>query len=167
VDSRKLSERGRFKLFGRKSRAEKLRKEARSRSLGSGLSLVAAFSGARPIAERLLYDDDLRDNIRTLIDSARKITDEVSDENPTDFVAKLWDDPKLRKEVEAVVGAVQEGASRIRGQRVRSSRGGGRSGKLLLILLLAGGAFLFLSPKTGPEARRIAKDIFGSLRSGT
>jgi hypothetical protein len=161
-----MSGRGRFVLFGRKSRAEKLREEARSRSLGSGLSLAAAFSGARPIAERLLYDDDLRDNIRTLIDSARKITDEVSDENPTDFVAKLWDDPKLRKEVEAVVEAVQEGARRIRGQRVRSG-GGGRSGKLLLILLLAGGAFLFLSPKTGPETRRIAKDIFGSLRSGT
>ena len=153
-------------MFGRKSRAEKLREEARSRSLGSGLSLAAAFSGAKPIAERLLYDDHLRDNIRTLIDSARKITDEVSDENPTDFVAKLWDDPKLRKEVEAVVEAVQEGARRIRGQRVRSG-GGGRFGKLLLILLLAGGAFLFLSPKTGPEARRIAKDIFGSLRSGT
>ena len=155
-------------MFGRRSRAEKLKKEARNRSLGSGVSLAAALSGAKPVAERLLYDDDLRDNIRTLIDAARKIADEVSDENPTDFVARLWDDPKLRKEVEAVVGAVQEGSSRIRGQRVRSGGGGGgRFGKLLLLLLLAGGAFLFLSPKTGPEARRIAKEVFGALRSGT
>ena len=151
-------------MFGRKSRAEKLKKEARNRSLVSGLSLAAAFSGARPVAERLLYDDDLRDNIRTLLESARKIMDEVSDEEPTEIVTRLWDDPKLRKEVESAVEAVQEGTRRIQGRRVR---GGGRSRKFLLLLLLAGVAFLFLSPQTGSEARRVAGDIYGSLRSGT
>lgn len=150
-------------MFGRKSRAEKLKKEARNRSLISGVSMAAALSGARPVAERLLYDDDLRDNIRTLLESARKILDEVSDEEPTEIVARLWDDPKLRREVESAVGAVQEGTRRIQGRRVR----GGRSGKFLLLLLLAGVAFLFLSPQTGSEARRIAGDIYGSLRSGT
>ena len=151
-------------MFGRRSRAEKVKKEARNRSLGTGVTLAAALSGARPVAERLLYDDDLRDNIRTLIESARKILDEVSDEEPTEIVTKLWDDPKLRREIEAAVEAAQEGAKRMRGQRVR---GGGRSGKLLLLLLLAGGAFLFLSPQTGPQARRIAGDVVGSLRSGS
>jgi hypothetical protein len=151
-------------LFGRRSRAEKLKKEARNRSLVSGATLATAFGGARPIAERLLYDDDLRDNVRTLIESARNILDEVSDEEPTEIVAKLWDDKKLRKEIETAVEAVQEGSRRVRGQRVRS---GGRSGKFLLLLLLAGGAFLFLSPQTGPEARRIAGDVVGSLRSGS
>ena len=87
-------------MFGRKSRAEKLKKEARNRSLVSGVSMAAALSGARPVAERLLYDDDLRDNVRILIESARKILDEVSDEEPTEIVTKLWDDRKLRKEIE-------------------------------------------------------------------
>ena len=151
-------------MFGRESRAEKLKKEARNRSLVSGVSMAAALSGARPVAERLLYDDDLRDNIRTLLESARRILDEVSDEEPTEIVARLWDDPKLRREVESAVAAVQEGTRRIQGRRVRSGR---RSGRFLLLLLLAGGAFLFLSPQTGPEARRIAGDIYGSLRSGT
>ena len=151
-------------MFGRRSRAEKLKKEARNRSLVSGATLATAFGGARPIAERLLYDDDLRDNVRTLIESARNILDEVSDEEPTEIVAKLWDDKKLRREIETAVEALQEGTRRVRGQRVRS---GGRSAKLLLVLLLAGGAFLFLSPQTGPEARRIAGDVFGSLRSGS
>jgi hypothetical protein len=151
-------------LFGRESRAEKLKKEARNRSLVSGVSMAAALSGARPVAERLLYDDDLRDNIRTLLESARRILDEVSDEEPTEIVARLWDDPKLRREVESAVAAVQEGTRRIQGRRVRSGR---RSGRFLLLLLLAGGAFLFLSPQTGPEARRIAGDVYGSLRSGT
>jgi uncharacterized membrane-anchored protein YjiN (DUF445 family) len=149
-------------LFRRKSRAKRLKAEAQGGSLGA--ALLGAYGGARPVAERLLYDDDLRDNVRILIESARKILDEVSDEEPTEIVTKLWDDRKLRKEIETAVEAAQEGYKRVRGQRVR---GGGRSGKLLLLLLLGGGAFLFLNPSTGPEARRIAGDIFGAFRSGT
>jgi hypothetical protein len=155
---------GRFSLFGRKSRAEKLREQAESNSLVPMAALSAAFAGARPVLERLLYDDDLRDNIRILLESSRKILDEVSDEEPTEIVARLWDDRKLRNEIETAVEAVQEGYKRVQGQRVR---GGGRGGRLLLLLVLGGGAFLFLNPRTGPEARRIAGDIFGALRSGT
>ncbi len=151
-------------MFGRESRAEKLKKEARNRSLVSGVSMAAALSGARPVAERLLYDDDLRDNVRTLIESARNILDEVSDEEPTEIVAKLWDNRKLRNEIETAVEAVQEGYKRVQGQRIR---GGGRGRRLLLLLVLGGGAFLFLNPRTGPEARRIAGDVLGALRSGT
>lgn len=151
-------------MFGRKSRAEKLKEEARSSSFVPAATLAAAFGGARPIAERILYDDDLRDNIRTLLEASRKVLDELSDEEPTEIVARLWDDPKLRKEVEAAVGAVQEGTRRIRGQKVKSGGGGG---KLLLLLLLAAGAFVFFSPQTGPEARRIAKDALGAFGSGS
>ena len=150
-------------MFGRKTRAErKLQREAVKASPFSGAALVGAYEGARPVVERLLYDDDLRDNIRTFIESAGNILDELSGESPAEIVAKLWDDNKLRKEVEAAVQAAQEGARRVQGQRV-GRRGGGR---LLLVLGLAGGVgFLFLSPKTGPEARRIAGEVIGSLRS--
>jgi hypothetical protein len=151
-------------MFGR-SRAKRLKEEAQDNRLVSGATLAAALGGARPVAERLLSDEDLRDNVRTFIESARKILDELSDESPTEIVARLWDDDKLRKEVEAAADALQEGTKRVRGQRVKS---GGGSGKILLLLLLAGGvAFLFLNPRTGPEARRIAGDVLGSLRSGS
>jgi hypothetical protein len=149
-------------LFGRKSRAEKLRQE--SPSLLSGATLAAALDGARPFAERLFSDDDLRDNIRTFLESARKVLDELSDEDPTDIVARLWDDDKLRREVETAIEALQEGTKRIRGQRVRK-RGG--SGKILLVLVLGGVGFLFLSPRTGPQARKIAGDVLSSLRPGS
>jgi hypothetical protein len=148
-------------LFGRKSRAERLKEEAQKNSLST--ALVGAYSGARPVAERLLYDDDLQDNIRTFIESGRKILDELSGESPSEIVAKLWDDNKLRKEVEAAVEAAEEGVKRLRGRRVRRGRS---SGKLLLVLAVAGGAFLFLNPKTGPEARRIAGEAFSTFRSG-
>lgn len=144
-------------MFGSSSRTKKLKKGATN-----GSALVAAYAGARPVAERLLYDDDLRDNVRTLIESSRKILDELSDESPQEIVARLWDDDKVRKQVESAVAAAQEGTKRVRGQKVRS---GGNSGKALLVLA-AGAGFLFLSPRTGPQARRIAGDIYNSLRSG-
>ena len=150
-------------MFGRKTRAQrKLQREAVKASPFSGAALVGAYEGARPVVERLLYDDDLRDNIRTFIESAGNILDELSGESPAEIVAKLWDDNKLRKEVEAAVQAAQEGARRVQGQRV-GRRGGGR---LLLVLGLAGGVgFLFLNPRTGSEARRIAGEVVGALRS--
>ena len=144
-------------MFGSSSRTQKLKRGATN-----GSALVAAYAGARPVAERLLYDDDLRDNIRTLIESSRKIVDELSDESPQEIVARLWDDDKVRKQVESAVGAAQEGVKRAQGKRVRSRGGSGR----LLLVLAAGTGFLFLSPRTGPQARRIVGDIVKSLRSG-
>ena len=48
-------------------------------------------------------------------------------------------------------------------QKVRQS-GGGR--KLLFLLLLVGVGFLFLNPKTGPQARDLAKQAYNSITSG-
>ena len=150
-------------MFGRKSRAERLREQAQGSRLIPVATLATAYAGAKPVLERLLYDDDLRDNIRVFIESARNILDELSDESPSDIVTRLWDDDKLRKQVEAAAGAAQEGSRRVRGQRVR---GGGGGGKVLLLLLVAAVGFLFLSPRTGPQARRFAREAYGSLTNG-
>ncbi|CAA9420126.1 hypothetical protein AVDCRST_MAG82-1367 [uncultured Rubrobacteraceae bacterium] len=151
-------------MFGRKRRAEKLKKQAESNSLVPTAALAAAYAGAKPVLERLLYDDDLRDNIRTFIESARSILDELSDEDPTEIITKLWNDDKLRGQVEAAAGAASQGSKRVRGERVRTS--GGRGGRLLFLLLAAAVGFLFLNPRTGPQARKFARDTYGSLTSG-
>jgi hypothetical protein len=151
-------------LFGRKSRAERLKKEARAASPVSVAALAGLYEGARPVAERLLYDDDLRDNIRVFIESAQKIYDEVNGEDPTKVVQRLWDDDKLRKQVEAAAGAAQKGAKRVRGEKVRDG-GGGFLSRLLLIALAGGVGYLFLSPQTGPQARKIANDVLSAVRS--
>src|SRR5215212_129246 len=155
---------GRFSLFGRKSRAEKLREQAESNSLVPMAALSAAYAGARPVLERLLYDDDLRDNIRTFIESARSILGELSDEDPQEIITRLWNDDKLRGQVEAAAGAAREGSKRVRGEKVRTR--GGRGGKLLLLLLVAAVGFLFLNPRTGPQTRKFVGDTYGSLTSG-
>jgi hypothetical protein len=152
-------------VFGRKSRADKLKEQAESNSLVPMAALAAAYTGAKPVLERLLYDDDLRDNIRTFIEAARAIMDDLSDEGPTEIVTKLWDDDKLRGEVEAAAGAVSQGTRRIRGEKVRVRRGG-RGRRLLFLLLIAAVGFLFLHPRTGPQARKFAADTYGSLTSG-
>ena len=151
-------------MFGRKSRAEKLREQAESNSLVPTATLAAAYAGAKPVLERLLYDDDLRDNIRTFIESSRSIVDELSGEDPTEIITRLWDDDKLRGQVEAAAGAASQGSKRVRGQRVRQR--GGRGGRLLFLLLAAAVGFLFLNPRTGPQARKFARDTYGSLTSG-
>ena len=139
-----------------------MREQAEESRLIPVATLATAYAGAKPVIERLLYDDELRDNIRVFIESARNILNELSDEGPTDIVTRLWDDDKLRKHVEAAAGAAREGSKRVRGERVRSGGGGG----ILLLLLLAAVGFLFLNPRTGPQARRFAKEAYGTLTSG-
>ena len=147
-------------MFGRKSRAEMLKEQADGSSLIPIGTLAAAYAGAKPVAERLLYDDDLRDNLRVFIESARTILDELSGEDPADIVGRLWDDDKLRKQVEAAAGAAQQGTKRVRGQKVRQG-GGGR--RFFFLLLLAAVGFLFLSPQTGQQARDFARQAYGSI----
>ena len=151
-------------MFGRKRRAEKLKEQAESNSLVPMAALSAAYAGARPVLERLLYDDNLRDNIRTFIESARAIADEVSGEDVQEIITRLWNDDKLRGQVEAAAGAASQGSKRVRGEKVRTR--GGRGGRLLFLLLVAAVGFLFLNPRTGPQARKFVGDAYGSLTSG-
>ena len=151
-------------MFGRKSRAERLKEQAEESRLIPVATLAAAYAGAKPVIERLLYDDDLRDNIRTFIESARSILDELSGEEPSEIITKLWDDDKLRGQVEAAAGAASQGSKRVRGEKVRTR--GRRGGRLLLLLLVAAVGFLFLNPRTGPQARKFVGDAYGSLTSG-
>lgn len=156
--------------FGGKSRAERLRErvenirgQAEDTSFDLIGSLTDMYEEVRPVVERLLYDDDLRDNIRTFVESGRNIIEELSDESPAEAVAKLWDDDKLRRQVEMAVGAAEEGSKRVRGQKIKS--GGGGSSKFVFLLLAAAVGFLFLNPKTGPEARRFAREAYSALTS--
>ena len=38
--------------------------------------------------------------------------------------------------------------------------------RLLLLVLVAAVSFLFLNPRTGPQARKFARDAYGSVTSG-
>jgi hypothetical protein len=150
-------------MFGRKSRAEKLKEQAENRSFIPVAALAAFFAEAKPVAERVLYDDELRNNLRTFIEATNKVYGEVSGERPGKIVARLWDDDKLREQIESATAAAQEGSRRVRGEKVKSSGGGG--GGIFFLLLAAAIGFLFLNPKTGPQARKLAQDAVNALNS--
>ncbi|WP_119069342.1 hypothetical protein [Rubrobacter indicoceani] len=155
-------------MFGSKSRAEKLKEQAEyeAKARLPLATIAAAAAGARPILERLLYDDDLRRNLQDLVESLQDITHEVQGEHPRDVLSRLWDDEELRGSLESASAAARSGGKRLRGDRVIPEDQGGRKGRKLFWLLVLGGlAYLFLSPKTGPEARRLVKETVGALTS--
>ncbi|CAN5907058.1 hypothetical protein BH23ACT11_BH23ACT11_00660 [soil metagenome] len=149
-------------MFGRKRRAARLKEQAESRSFIPVAALAAFFAEAKPIAERVLYDDELRDNLRTFIEAANKVYGEVSGDSPGKIVARLWDDNKLRDQIETATSAAQEGSKRVRGEKVRT---GGAGSKVLLLLFAAAVGFVFLHPKTGPQARKLAQEAVSALNS--
>lgn len=146
-------------MFGRKNRRERVQEQVEDFAPVAGV--IAVYETVQPVVERLLYDDDLRDNIRTFIDSARNIVDDLSDEDLDDAIAKLWDDKKLRQQVETATAAVQQGSKRVRGQKVK----GGGSFKLKLLIFAGIAGLIFFNPRTGPEARRMAREAYSSLTS--
>lgn len=151
-------------MFGKKTKVEKIKEKVQETPLVSGAALAAAAGSARPFAERLLYDEELRGNIRDFLEAARKIYQEISGEHPSKVASRLWDDGKLRSRIEEAAEAAQEGAKRIKGEKV----GGGMGffTKFLLVLAAAIGILLF-NPKTGPEARQIAKNFLYFIRFGS
>ena len=143
-------------MFGRKSRRERVQEQVEEFAPIAGV--ISVYEVVQPVVGRLLYDDDLRDNIRTFIDSARNIIDDLADEDLDDAIAKLWDDKKLRNQVETATAAFQQGSKRVRGQKVKS----GGSFKLKFLLFAGIVGLIFFNPRTGPEARRFAREAYSA-----
>lgn len=154
-------------MFGRKSRAEQLKEQAEyeAKTHLPLATMAAAAAGARPILERLLYDDDLRRNIQDLVESLQDVTHEVKGERPRDVLSRLWDDDNLRGSLESASVAARSGGQRLRGDSFIEEEKGGKGRKLFWLVVLGGLAYLFFSPKTGVEARRLVKETIGALTS--
>ena len=98
---------------------------------------VAAGKAAanNPYVNRLIEDEELRDNLRTAYESARNAYSRMS--NGKGPAKALFDDKKTQKELQQAATNLKEAADAIRG------KGGGkkkRKGGLLLILIGAGAA---------------------------
>jgi hypothetical protein len=103
---------------------------------------LAAGKAARsnPYVQRLIDDDDLRDNLRTAYESARKAYERMS--NGKGPAKAIFDDKKTQRQLKEAATSLREAADSLRGANKR--RRGGRRGGLLL-LLVAGVAALALS----------------------
>ena len=104
----------------------------------AGAGAVAAGKAARsnPYVQRLVEDDQLRDNLRTAYESARKAYERMS--NGKGPAKALMDDKKTQKELKEAASSLREAADTLRGAKAKKKRK--RRGKVLLLIVGAGAA---------------------------
>ena len=111
---------------------------SKKRATKAGAGAVAAGQAVRSnqYIQRLVEDDDLRDNLRTAFESARKAYTRMS--NGKGPVRSLTEDKKVQKELREAASSLREAADSLRGKRRRR-------GRVLLVGLVGAGLALALS----------------------
>jgi hypothetical protein len=103
---------------------------------------AGAVSAARsnPYVQRVIEDDDLRDNVRVAFEAARDAYDRLSNgKGPTKVIA---DDKKFHKDLQTAAEALKDAGSSLR-EGPKKKRGG--LGRKLFVLVVAGGLAVALS----------------------
>ena len=114
---------------------------AKKKAASVGAGAVAAGKAAKdnPYVQRLVEDDELRDNLRTAYDSARKAFDRMSNgKGPTAAI----NDKKTQKELRAAAVSLRDAADSLKSAKKRKSGG---KGKTLFVLIVGAGLALALS----------------------
>jgi adenylosuccinate synthase len=115
---------------------------AKKRAAKAGAGAVAAGKAARsnPYVQRIVEDDELRENLRTAFESARKAYTRMA--NGKGPAKAVMEDKKVQKELKEAATSLREAADSLRGKRKRRR---GRKRKLLLVALVGAGLALVLS----------------------
>ncbi|MGZ4194760.1 MAG: hypothetical protein ACXVRW_20155 [Solirubrobacteraceae bacterium] len=105
---------------------------------------LASITRANPYIQRLIEDAELRDNVRTAVDSGKSAINRLSSAKAPQKA--LLDDKKLQNELRSAAEAVRDAAMALsdapKHSKPKKKRGLGRK---LLIVLIAGAAALALS----------------------
>ncbi|MBV9212363.1 MAG: hypothetical protein JOZ25_01820 [Actinobacteria bacterium] len=102
----------------------------------AGTGAIAAGKAAKsnPYVQRMIADEDLRENLRTAFESARKAYDRMA--NGKGPSKALLEDKKTQRELRQAAASLREAAETLRG--AGRKRGRKRRGGLLLLLVGAG-----------------------------
>jgi hypothetical protein len=101
-----------------------------------------AVAGATPYVQRLIQDEDLRENIRTAYESGRSAYSRLN--NGKAPAKALLDDKKLHKDLQAASDALRDASEALREGPKKKKRKGG-IGRLLLLGIIGGGVALGVS----------------------
>jgi hypothetical protein len=114
---------------------------AKKRAAKAGAGAVAAGQAVRdnPYVQRLVEDDELRDNLRTAFESAKKAYTRMA--NGKGPVKAVTEDKKTQKELRQAAVSLREAADSLRGGKKKKRR----KGRLLLVGLVGAGLALALS----------------------
>jgi hypothetical protein len=116
---------------------------AKKKAASAGAGAVAAGKAVQsnPYVQRLVTDEELRDNLRSAFESAQKAYKRMS--NGKGPAKALMDDKKVQRELKEAATSLREAADALRGAKQKKRRG--RFGKLLLLSIVGGVAALALS----------------------
>jgi hypothetical protein len=116
---------------------------AKKRAAKAGSGAVAAGKAVRSnvYVQRMVEDEELRDNLRSAFESARKAYARMS--NGKSPVRAVTEDKKTQKELREAAASLREAADSLRGAKRRRKRG--RRGRLLLVALVGAGLALALN----------------------
>jgi adenylosuccinate synthase len=113
---------------------------AKKKAAKAGAGAFAAGKAARsnPYVNQLIEDAELRDNLRTAYESARKAYGRINGKGP---VKALTEDKKVQKELREAASSLRDAAETLRGSK-RKKR---RTGRTLLVVVVGAGLALALS----------------------
>ena len=113
---------------------------AKKKAAKAGGGAVAAGKAVKDneYVQRLIEDEDLRENLRTAFDSSKKAYSRISNGKGPQAVL---DDKKTQKELKEAASAMKDAAEALRGGKKKRKRRGG----LLLVLVVGGLAAVALN----------------------
>ncbi len=101
-----------------------------------------AVAGATPYVQRLIQDEDLRENLRTAYESGRSAYGRLN--NGKAPAKALLDDKKLHKELQNAADAIRDATDALRDGPKKKKRKGGL-GRILLLGIVGGAVALGVS----------------------
>jgi adenylosuccinate synthase len=115
-------------------------KKKKAAKAGAGAVAAGKAATSNPYVQRLANDDELRENLRTAFESARKAYERMS--NGKGPAKALFDDKKTQRELKEAASSLKDAADALRGTKAKKKR---RRGGLLTLLLVGGIAALVLN----------------------
>ena len=103
---------------------------AKKKAVKAGSGAVAAGQAARnnPYVQRLVEDDELRENLRTAFESARKAYGRMNGKTPT----KALENKKVQKDLKEAASSFKSAADALREPKKKRRRGRGLIGIALV-----------------------------------
>jgi adenylosuccinate synthase len=126
---------------------------AKNKAAKAGAGAYAAGKAVRSneYVQRLVEDQELRENLRNAFVSARKAYGRVNGKGP----AKALESKKVQKELKDAAASLKEAADSLRGQKKRKRR----KGRVLFIGLVGAGLALALSEGL---RKKVLDGLFGA-----
>jgi hypothetical protein len=131
---------------------------AKKKAAGTAAGAYGAAKAAKenPYVQRLVEDDDLRENIVQTFESARSAIERISNgKSPTKSV---FDDKKFQKDVRSAAEALRDAAVTLHEAPNKKKSGGGIFRKLLLVTVAAGAALAI----SGGLRKKVLDALFGA-----